>query len=52
MSGTCTTVIPAARAAGMTVVQVPDMVPLSGENADFLATDLIAGARGIGLLAA
>ncbi|WVJ73464.1 hypothetical protein FLP41_07845 [Paracoccus marcusii] len=25
---------------------------LSGENADFLATDLIAGARGIGLLAA
>lgn len=42
----------AARAAGMTVVQVPDMVPLSGENADFLATDLIAGARGIGLLAA
>lgn len=42
----------AARAAGMTVVQVPDMVPLSGEHADYLATDLIAGARGIGLLAA
>ncbi len=42
----------AARAAGMTVVQVPDMVPLSGENADFLAIDLIEGARGIGLLAA
>lgn len=42
----------AARAAGMTVVQVPDMVPLSGEHADYLAPDLIAGARGIGLLAA
>ena len=42
----------AARAAGMTVVQVPDMVPLTGENADYLAHDLIAGARGIGLLAA
>lgn len=42
----------AARAAGMTVVQVPDMVPLSGDYADYLATDLIAGARGIGLLAA
>ena len=42
----------AARAAGMTVVQVPDMVPLSGDHADLLADDLIAGARGIGLLAA
>lgn len=42
----------AARAAGMTVVQVPDMVPLSGEHADYLAGDLIAGARGAGLLAA
>ena len=42
----------AARAAGMIVVQVPDMVPLSGRHADYLATDLIAGARGIGLLAA
>ncbi|QBX34875.1 HAD family phosphatase [Paracoccus liaowanqingii] len=42
----------AARAAGMIVVQVPDMVPLSGKHADYLASDLIAGARGIGLLAA
>ncbi|WP_410218533.1 HAD family hydrolase [Paracoccus sp. (in: a-proteobacteria)] len=42
----------AARAAGMTVVQVPDMVPLSGDHADLLAPDLIAGARSIGLLAA
>lgn len=42
----------AARAAGMTVVQVPDMTPLSGDHADLMAEDLIAGARGIGLLAA
>lgn len=42
----------AARAAGMTVVQVPDMVALSGEHADLLARDLMAGARGIGLIAA
>jgi len=42
----------AARAAGMVVVQVPDMTPLSGDHADLLAPDLMTGARGIGLLAA
>lgn len=40
----------AARAAGMVVVQVPDMVPTAGEFADLVAPDLLAGARAIGLI--
>lgn len=39
-----------ARAAGMTVVQVPDMQAATGLYADLVATDLLAGARGIGLI--
>ena len=39
-----------ARAAGMTVVQVPDMLPASGRHADLVAPDLLSGARGIGLI--
>ncbi|MDO5530171.1 MAG: HAD family phosphatase [Paracoccus sp. (in: a-proteobacteria)] len=42
----------AARAAGMTVVQIPDLGAASGRHADFLAPDLIAGARAAGLLPA
>jgi HAD superfamily hydrolase (TIGR01509 family) len=41
-----------ARAAGCVVVQVPDMQPSTGPNADYLATDLLAGARMAGLLPA
>lgn len=40
----------AAHAAGMTVVQVPDILPASGLYAHLVAPDLISGARGIGLL--
>lgn len=39
-----------AHAAGMTVVQVPDIVPVSGEHAHLVAPDLLAGARAIGLI--
>lgn len=41
-----------ARAAGMTVVQVPDLVPTDGRHAHHLAPDLLAGARAAGLIAA
>lgn len=40
-----------ARAAGMTVVQVPDLVPTDGRHAHHLAPDLLAGARAAGLIA-
>ena len=40
----------AAHAAGMTVVQVPDIVPTTGAFAHLVASDLLAGARGIGLI--
>ncbi len=39
----------AAMAAGMTVVQVPDMVPSAGRNAHHLAPDLLTGGRMAGL---
>jgi HAD superfamily hydrolase (TIGR01509 family) len=39
-----------AHAAGMTVVQVPDIVPATGTFAHLVAPDLITGARGIGLI--
>lgn len=39
-----------AHAAGMTVVQVPDIVPATGDWAHLVAPDLISGARGIGLI--
>lgn len=39
-----------AKAAGMTVVQVPDMLPTRGEDADLVAPDLITGAERIGLI--
>lgn len=39
-----------ARAAGMTVVQVPDLLPASGRHAHLVAPDLLSGARGIGLI--
>jgi HAD superfamily hydrolase (TIGR01509 family) len=41
----------AARAAGMTVVQVPDMQPTDGAHAHHVAGDLLAGARAVGLIA-
>jgi HAD superfamily hydrolase (TIGR01509 family) len=34
-----------AHAAGMTVVQVPDIVPATGDYAHFVAPDLLTGAR-------
>lgn len=40
----------AARAAGMTVVQVPDMVPTGGPHAHHLAADLMSGAALAGLI--
>lgn len=40
----------AARAAGMTVVQVPDIVATTGPHAHHLAPDLMAGARMAGLI--
>lgn len=42
--------VAAARAAGMCVVQVPDMHHSGEAGADFVATDLIAGARAAGLV--
>jgi HAD superfamily hydrolase (TIGR01509 family) len=39
-----------ARAAGMTVVQVPDLLPASGRHAHLVAPDILSGARGIGLI--
>jgi len=40
----------AATAAGMIVVQVPDILPVSGRFAKLVAPDLLTGARQIGLL--
>lgn len=40
----------AAQAAGMRVVQVPDMVPSLGRFAHHLADDLLSGARAAGLI--
>jgi HAD superfamily hydrolase (TIGR01509 family) len=40
-----------AHAAGMTVVQVPDLVPASGAYAHHVAPDLLSGARAAGLIA-
>lgn len=40
-----------ALAAGMTVVQVPDMRPAATDHAQFRATSLLEGARAAGLLA-
>ncbi len=40
----------AARAAGMTVVQVPDILPTQGEHAHHVARDLMEGARAVGLI--
>jgi HAD superfamily hydrolase (TIGR01509 family) len=40
----------AAYRAGMTVVQVPDILPSSGRFAHLVAPDLLTGARQIGLL--
>jgi HAD superfamily hydrolase (TIGR01509 family) len=39
----------AARAAGMVVVQVPDVGHVGGQHASYLAPDLLAGARAAGL---
>lgn len=39
-----------AKAAGMTVVQVPDVLPTQGEHASFVARDLREGARMAGLI--
>jgi HAD superfamily hydrolase (TIGR01509 family) len=41
-----------AHAAGMTVVQVPDVVPTKGDFAHLVAPDLISAARQLGLIAA
>jgi HAD superfamily hydrolase (TIGR01509 family) len=41
-----------AHAAGMTVVQVPDIVPATGDFAHFVAADLLSGARVAGLIEA
>ncbi|MEM8632315.1 MAG: HAD family phosphatase, partial [Pseudomonadota bacterium] len=35
----------AAKSAGMTVVQIPDLVATDGRHADFVAPDLLSGAR-------
>ncbi len=40
----------AAMAAGMTVVQVPDVQPTRGEHAHHVAADLLSGARAVGLI--
>ena len=40
-----------AHAAGMTVVQVPDLVPASGDFAHHVADDILSGARAAGLIA-
>lgn len=39
-----------AMAAGMTVVQVPDVVPTTGRHATLVAPDLMSGARAVGLI--
>ncbi|HMO07668.1 MAG TPA: HAD family phosphatase [Paracoccaceae bacterium] len=39
-----------ARAAGFTVVQVPDMLLTDGRHAHVVAPDLMAGARAVGLI--
>ncbi len=39
-----------AHAAGMTVVQIPDIVPASGDYAHHIAPDLITAARKLGLI--
>lgn len=39
-----------AHAAGMTVVQIPDILPASGDFAHHVAEDLLAGARAAGLI--
>lgn len=39
-----------ARAAGMTVVQVPDQVATEGRHATLVAADLLSGARALGLI--
>jgi len=41
----------AAHAAGMVVVQVPDLLPTSGRFAHHVAPDLLTGARLVGLIA-
>ncbi len=40
-----------AHAAGMTVVQVPDLVPATGDFAHHVARDILSGARAAGLIA-
>ena len=40
-----------AHAAGMTVVQVPDLVPTAGTFAHHVAPDILSGARAAGLIA-
>lgn len=40
-----------AMAAGMTVVQVPDVLATDGRHATLVATDLLSGARQLGLIA-
>lgn len=40
-----------ARQAGCTVVQVPDMLPATGDHAHHIATTLLEGARRAGVLA-
>jgi HAD superfamily hydrolase (TIGR01509 family) len=40
-----------AHAAGMTVVQVPDIVPTNGDFAHHVAPDLLSAARHLGLIA-
>ncbi len=40
----------AGQAAGMTVVQVPDLHPTDGAHASYVADSLLAGARAAGLL--
>ena len=39
-----------AHAAGMTVVQIPDIVPATGEYAHHVAPDLLTAARRLGLI--
>jgi beta-phosphoglucomutase-like phosphatase (HAD superfamily) len=39
-----------AHAAGMTVVQIPDIVPASGDFAHHIAPDLMTAARKLGLI--
>ena len=41
-----------AHAAGMTVVQVPDIIPATGDHAHHVAPDLLSAARSLGLIPA